>query len=103
MNATHLADWINVEAILEFFGFTRCLTLEEFVTELRLCIERVEIDVLFQIRQLALPNLFIGDSLLVRQILQLIVMRLDSIKRFIHWVTRKRFVPAFLEKLVGLF
>src|SRR5262245_35188282 len=30
-------------------------------------------------------------------------MRLDSIKRFVDRVTRKRFIPAFFEKVVGLF
>ena len=39
MDATHLTDRINVEAILEFFRFARRLALEEFVTQLRLRIE----------------------------------------------------------------
>jgi hypothetical protein len=87
MDATHLTDRINIEAILEFLRFARRLALEEFVTQLRLRIERFELDVLFQLRQLALPNLFIRRSLLVRQVLQLIVMPFDSIKRFVHRVT----------------
>ena len=47
MDATHLTDRINVEAILKFFRFARRLALEEFVTQLRLRIERFELDVLF--------------------------------------------------------
>jgi hypothetical protein len=30
-------------------------------------------------------------------------MRLDSIKRFVHRMALKRFVPAFLEKVVSRF
>ena len=87
MDATHLADRINVEAILEFFRFARRLALEEFVTQLRLRIERFELDVAFSSPPAGAPKLFHRPRLLVRQVLQLIVMRLDSVKRFVDWVT----------------
>jgi hypothetical protein len=61
--------------------------IEELVTQPRLGIEHVELDVLFQVRQLALPYPLIGCGFLIRQVLQLIVMRFDSIKRSVDRVT----------------
>jgi hypothetical protein len=50
-----------------------------------------------------LPEFEIGRRFLVGQIFQLIVMRFDSVKRFIHRMTREIFVPTRVEELVRAF
>lgn len=103
MNAAHLADWINIESESKLFRFALDLALEQFITELRLRIEHVDLVIALQGRQLSLQKREVGGRLLVRQIFHLIVMRFDSVKRFIGRMTCEIFIPAFVEEFVNAF
>ena len=101
MHATHLADGIHIEAKLKLLRFALCLPFKELVTQLRLRIEQLRFEVALQRRKLFLPNRVVCRCFFVGQVLQLIVMRFDSVERFVDWVSRQSFVPALIKELIG--
>ena len=101
VHTTHLADRIHIEAKLKLLRFALRLPFKELVTQLRLRIEQLRFEVALQRRKLFLPNRVVCRCFFVGQVLQLIVMRFDSVERFVDWVSRQSFVPALIKELIG--
>jgi hypothetical protein len=94
------ADRSHLNAETEFFSGTLDCEFEKFIAQLRRGIEWFQLELAVKRRELILQCLKVRGRLFVRQIFQLIVVRFDSIKRFVDRMTHHGFIPALVEKFV---
>src|ERR1017187_8037636 len=103
MGAVHLIHRITIEPKTETFGVALRVVLEKFVAELGLRIERVEIKIALQRREVRQLLGQIADSPRLRNVIPLVVIGLEAETRRDLGMMRDVIIEIFIEKFVGAF
>ena len=103
VNAEHLVHRIAVEAKLISLGVTRRVEFIKLATELGLRIELLFRELALQLREILLLRFEIAFGRFIRNIVPLVVMRLDAELRFDLRMTGDELVENLVEKFIRAF
>ena len=103
MNAEHLVHRIIVEPELISLGVARGVEFKKFATEFRLRVEFLFRELTLQLRQILLRRFEIAFGRFVRNIVPLVVMRLDPERRLELRMSGDEFVENLVEEFIGPF